>query len=150
MPTFAHNNSLTAVSATATIIIPDVAPAGHIFSGEFLDNAYTTGDLVNKELKQTLQGVLKAGYIPQIKEVTITLLPGTPSHNLFIDWYQAEENVRGALECESLVITLPAIKSIVTYTNGFLATSKAMPDVKKILQEVSYKISFGKVVITQM
>lgn len=145
-----QSNSLTAVSAVGVILVPGVAPAGHVIQGEFLDKAYATGDLVNKELKLSLQSVLYGGYIPQIKTVTVTVLPGSSTHRFFTDWYQAEEAQKSTLECESLVITLPAIESIVTYTNGFLTRTKSMPDINKVLTEVSYEMSFGKVIITQM
>lgn len=147
MATLTQSNSLTAVNAVATIIVPEIAPAGHIIEGEFLDQAYATGDLVNKELKMSLQSKLYGGYIPQIKTVSVTLLPGSPSAKFFADWYQAEQAQKSTIECKTLVIALPAIKSVVTYTNGFLTKAKIMPDVKKVLQEVTYEMSFGTVTI---
>jgi len=139
-------NALTAGNATAVIFVGAIAPAGHTIQGEFLDNAYAIGDVTNKELKMTLQSVIKGGWIPQLKEITVTLLPNTPSWRFFLDWYQAEESSREVLECQSLVITLPSVGQVVTYTNGFLTTAKVMPDIKKVLQEGSFKLTFGKVV----
>ena len=150
MATLNEANSLTACNSTAVILVPAIAPAGHQIQGEFLDNAYGIGDVTNKELKMTLQSTIKGGWIPQLKEVTITLLPNTPSWKFFNDWYQAEEASREVLEATSLVITLPSVGQVVTYTNGFLTTAKVMPDVKKILQEGSFKLTFGKVTIAQI
>lgn len=150
MVALTESNSLTATSATAVIFVSSIAPAGHTIQGEFLDNAYAIGDVTNKELKMTLQSVIKGGHIPQMKEVTITLLPNTPSWKFFTDWYQAEEATKSVLECQSLIITLPSIGQIVTYTNGFLTTAKVSPDVKKILQEGSFKLTFGKVVTAEI
>jgi hypothetical protein len=150
MAVLSESNALTATNATAVIFVAAIAPAGHTIQGEFLDNAYGIGDVTNKELKMTLQSIIKGGHIPQMKEVTITLLPNTPSWRFFTDWYQAEEAGREVLECQSLIITLPSIGQVVTYTNGFLTTAKVMPDVKKILQEGSFKLTFGKVVTASL
>jgi hypothetical protein len=150
MSTLSQSNALTAGSATAVIFVPSIAPAGHTIQGEFLDNAYGIGDVTNKELKMTLQSVVKGGWIPQMKEVTITLLPNTPSWQFFNDWYQAEEATHEVLECQSLIITLPSIGQVTTYTNGFLTTAKVMPDIKKILQEGSFKLTFGHVVTVSL
>lgn len=146
MAVLSESNALTAGSATAVIFVSAIAPAGHTIQGEFLDSAYAIGDVTNKELKMTLQSQVKGGWIPQMKEVTITLLPNTPSWRFFNDWYQAEESAREVLECQSLIITLPSIGQVTTYTNGFLTTAKVMPDIKKILQEGSFKLTFGHVV----
>ena len=150
MAVLSESNALTACNSTAVLLVPAIAPAGHTIQGEFLDNAYGIGDVTNKELKMTLQSVIKGGWIPQLKEVTVTLLPNTPSWRFFNDWYQAEEASREVLECQSLIITLPSIGQVVTYTNGFLTTAKVMPDVKKILQEGSFKLTFGKVVTASL
>ena len=150
MAVLSESNSLTAGNSTAVVLVQSIAPAGHTIQGEYLENAYSIGDVVNKELKMTLQSVVKGGWIPQLKDVTVTLLPNTPSWRFFNDWYQAEESSSEVLECQSLIITLPSIGQIVTYTNGFLTTVKVMPDIKKVLQEGSFKLTFGKVVSAQI
>jgi hypothetical protein len=146
MAVLTESNSLSACSSTAVLLVKSLAPAGHTIQGEFLDNAYAISDVTNKELKMTLQGVIKGGWIPQMKEIVVTLLPNTPSWRFFNDWYQAEEASRSVLEAESLIITLPSTSQVTTYTNGFIVTAKVMPDIKKILQEGSFKLTFGHVV----
>ena len=141
-----QSNSLAATDITAVIIAKAIAPSGHTIEGEHLDNAYTFDDVTNKELKMTLQSVLKAGHIPQMKNLSITLLPNTSSWRFFNDIYQAEEASNTTIEIQSLAFTVPSMGVINTFTNGFMVTAKLMPDVKKILQEGTFKFTFGNFV----
>ena len=75
----------------------------------------------------------------------VQIMPDSPSLEVFSNWINAMDAIREILKCTAN-ISLPAIGKKYTLSNGVLVNYKPIPDVKKVMQAVPFKISWERVV----
>lgn len=101
------------------------------------------------EITQTVMGVdgkLSAGYVPNPTVMTITFQPDSPSIAKFEFLIAAMKQARDIFEL-SATIALPSIGRSYACVKGVLTEYKPLPDAKKILQPVTYKITWESIQI---
>lgn len=133
--------TVTAANSSLALQIPGVFPAPIVIQGFGVDEAFVTAAYDTAETFMGVDGKMAAGYIPAVKEVTITLMANSDSVAVFDEWQGAQESAKEAFPCNA-VMTLPSIAKLYTCTNGVLKNTTKMPGVKKTLQQISYVIAF--------
>ena len=99
------------------------------------------------EIAQTVMGVdgkLSAGYVPNPTVMTITFQPDSPSINKFEFLIASMKQARDIFEL-SATIALPSISRSYACVRGVLTEYKPLPDAKKLLQPVTYKITWESI-----
>jgi len=125
--------------------ITDLYPVPQQLQGFAQDDAYSM-TLVNvAEVLMGVDGKMSSGYIPQIKEMDISLQADSDSNNFFEAWYSAQEAGKVAFSAFG-VIQYPAIGRIYTLTNGVLFGYTPISDAKKILQPRKFQIKWESVI----
>lgn len=140
--------STTAISARLIINIPELGLIGHKVEGFSADEAVSFEEVDVSEIYIGVDGQLNAGYVPQIKTMRMLLAPTSPSLTIFNRLFQEMKRREEILWIQSAVLTLPAIKQSYALTNGALNGFTPVTNVKKVLQPVPIRITWGDVSIT--
>lgn len=137
--------SITSANSTYSLTVNSVYPTAQILVGYAADDAFSSDAVDKASVVMGVDGRQSAGYIFNPVAQTITIMPDSPSLEIFTNWINAMDAIREILKCTAN-ISLPAIGKKYTLTNGVLVNYKSLPDVKKTLQPVPYKISWERVV----
>lgn len=137
--------SITSANSTYSLVINSVYPNAQILQGYAADDAFSADAVDKAQVVMGVDGRQSAGYIFNPIVQTITLMPDSPSLEVFSNWINAMDAIREILN-STANISLPAIGKKYTLTNGVLVNYKPIPDVKKVMQAVPFKISWERVV----
>ncbi|WP_407226389.1 phage tail fiber protein [Enterobacter roggenkampii] len=137
--------SITSANSTYSLVINSVYPNAQILQGYAADDAFSVDAVDKAQVVMGVDGRQSAGYIFNPIVQTITLMPDSPSLEVFSNWINAMDAIREILKCTAN-ISLPAIGKKYTLSNGVLVNYKPIPDVKKVMQAVPFKISWERVV----
>ena len=136
-------NNITSANATAYMVVKDLYPTGFVLNNFATDQAIDEGEDTIAETRIGVDGNMAAGYIPSIKNVTITFEAASPSVPYMNTLYLAAQKNMRTYEC-TLVINVPATGKTYTYSRGVLKTAKALPALKNVLDPVTYSFDFEK------
>lgn len=137
--------TLTTANSTMTLTVPGLLPAPRNIEGYAVDDVFVSDAI---EIAQTMMGVdgrMSFGYVPAIKKTTVTLMPTSPSIQLFELWGTTMMTLREALPATALVLQVPGMERVYTYTKGVLVNFKPLPDLKKLSQQVQYMIDWESI-----
>lgn len=138
--------TLTAANSTFGLMVTSLYPVPQILDQFAAENPFDTEELVIAETAMSLDGKLLGGFVPNPVNQTITLQPTSNGVPMLINWMQASVTGRALYRAEA-VILVPELKFKYICTRGILVSGKSIPDVKKITQPISFKITWEKVVM---
>lgn len=136
-------NNITSANATAYMVVKELYPAGFPLNNFATDQAIDEGEDTIAETRMGVDGYMAAGYTPSIKVVTISFEAASPSVPYMNNIYLASQKNRRTYEC-TLVINIPAVNKVYTYTGGVMKTGKPLPALKTVLDPVAYGFDFEK------
>lgn len=136
-------NNITSANATAYMVVKDLYPSGFALNNFATDQAVDEGEDTIAETRMGVDGYMAAGYVPSIKNVTITFEAASPSVPYINNLYLASQKNRRTYEV-TLVVTVPSVNKTYTYSYGVLKTAKALPALKTTLDPVTYSFDFEK------
>ncbi|EHI2320991.1 hypothetical protein J9D40_001302 [Salmonella enterica] len=90
-------------------------------------------------------GKLSGGFVFGEYLQTITIMPDSPSRDLFETWQLTSLTSKAVFRCNATII-LPAISRKFTLTNGILQRVKAIPDAQRVLQAMTFQINWESVI----
>lgn len=131
--------SITSTNSTYILAIAGVFPIGQKVEGFSADAAFAQDAVDMAETVMGVDGYMSAGYTPYITPQTITLMPNSPSFVIFNAWIMAQKTAREVFSANATIL-IPSIGKKYALTNGVLVNAKLIPDVKKVLQPVEYKL----------
>ncbi len=139
----------TITSANAKLTITVRGPAG-IVVGPFTVQGYASDDAFAMEaveaaiVRMGVDGIMSGGRVPFISPQGITLQANSPSIALFSAWVGAQEALGDTLVAEAS-LALPSISTAYALVNGILTRFTPIPPGKRVLEPVTYEISWGSV-----
>ena len=136
--------TITAANSIFMLAIDTVYPVPQQLQGFAGDAAFTSEA---NQIGDTVMGVdahLSVGYVPSAYVQTITLMPDSPSFEIFQNWASAERRIREVL-IASATITLPAISQKYALRKGVLTNYKPLPDVQRLLTETQFQIVWERI-----
>ncbi len=138
------NRNITAANAVVIMKVEKLFPQGVRLEQFSTDAVVTQGDETFAETRMGVDGQMVAGYIDQIKTLTVTLEPSSPSIVAMDTLIKAIRSNRTVYPV-TFVITLPAVGKVLTYSNGVLKTGKLLADVQQTLAPIQYTFDFESV-----
>ena len=138
---------ITNANSILVMTAGDLFPAGITLQGFSTDQNYTMDELQFAENRMGVDGNMVAGWIPQIKPVTIMLEPSSPSYDPMVQIYRAME-MRRAPIIITLVATIISIGKIFTWTEGVMKSGTPVPPGKKVLDPTTWKFDFPRLTVT--
>jgi len=105
------------------------------------DDMYSMAAVDNKEIMIGVDGILSAGWIPQVKVLEVTLQADSSSNTFFESVYAAEEAAKSVFFFFG-VISQPAVNKSYTLINGVMKNYTPLAAGKKTLQPRKFEIHF--------
>lgn len=140
--------SITSANAKLTFTVrgrgglPIVGP--FTVQGFASDDAFAVETVESAQAVMGVDGKLSAGFVPNPAIQTITLQADSPSRRLFDDWYTAQARLKDVVVADG-VLLLEGPGVAYALAKGYLTQYTPMPQGKKILQPMTYQITWETV-----
>lgn len=138
-------SSLTSANSVLMIGVTGLYTVPQQLQGFGADDMYSMDSVENKEVVLGADGNMSAGWIPQIKTMSVTLQADSASNDFFEAWYAAEEAAQDAYFAFGTVVQ-PAVSKAYTLTRGVLSNYTPLAEAKKILQPRKFQIKWNVVI----
>lgn len=133
-------STITSADAVVLLSISSVFPVPQVLEKFSMDANFISESVKLGENRLGVDGEMAKGKIYAILPVTISLMPDSPSIDIFNLW--ANYIIKNDVVDATLVITLLSTGYIYTLKQGGLIEAKLIPDGKKVLEPQDYKIEF--------
>ncbi|WP_347558575.1 hypothetical protein [Robbsia sp. KACC 23696] len=133
--TLTSANSVLLIGVTGLYTVPQQ------LQGFSEDDMYSMEAVDTAELKMGADGVLSAGWIPQIKTMGVTLQADSDSNTFFEAWYAAQEAAQEILYGFGSVTQTSVGKSY-PLLRGVLSSYTPFAEAKKTLQPRKFQIKW--------
>ncbi|CAI1839967.1 Uncharacterised protein [Serratia grimesii] len=139
------SNTITSADATYALSVTNLYPTAQVLQGYAADAMFAVSDTDYAVTVRGADGKLSAGFVFGQYIQTITIMPDSPSREIFETWAQTSRTAIAVFRCNATVI-MPAIGRKFTLTNGVLLRSRLHPDANRVLQQIPYQIEWESVV----
>lgn len=141
------NSSLVLTPRLAGVLsglLPALAGVGFPVQGYATDDAFATETVDSVEARKGVDGRASFGYLPRLTKQTITLQADSPSLPLFNAIVSAQDSIREVIPLDG-ILTLPSINNTYALVNGALTRITPIPPGKRVLDPVTYEITWDEV-----
>ncbi|WP_242633956.1 phage tail fiber protein [Atlantibacter hermannii] len=138
-------NTITSADAIFALTVTNLYPSAQTLEGYAADAMFALGDTEMAVTVRGADGKLSGGFVFGQYLQTITIMPDSPSREIFETWQLTSQTSKAVFRCNATII-LPAIGRKYTLTNGVLVRVKAIPDAQRVLQAATYQIDWENVV----
>jgi len=136
-------NDLSDVNARFVLTVPDVFATPQVLQGFSTDDAWATEEVDIAEVMIGVDGIMSAGYTPFIVQQTVIFQATSPSILSVMEaWKSAMTAAQQTFWAQGTIL-VPSIGTQYQLYNGVLTRITAFPHAKKVLQPVSYRISWN-------
>ena len=132
---------ITSANATLYLTVEELYPNGVQLMQFSTDQSYASENEQIAETRMGVDGMMVAGYTPNIKQVTVSLEVSSPSVAVFDYILQATKANRKPYRC-SLVADVPSIGKTFTWSYGTLQTGSLSGGASKVLNPMQYVFHF--------
>jgi hypothetical protein len=139
------DKTLTSANCTFAMAVSRLYLVPQVLSRFVADNPFSTDDTVIAETVRSLDGNLSAGYVYSSIMQSITILPNSESARFMSDWMQASRTDKDVFRANG-TLTLTGMSTQYILSNGVLISGKLIPDSKKMLEPITFKIEWEDVV----
>jgi len=138
-------NTITSADAIFALTVTNLYPSAQTLEGYAADAMFALGDTEMAVTVRGADGKLSGGFVFGQYLQTITIMPDSPSRDVFETWQLTSQTSKAVFRCNATII-LPAIGRKYTLTNGVLVRVKAIPDAQRVLQAATYQVDWENVV----
>ena len=138
-------NTITSADSIFALTVTNLFPSAQTLEGYAADAMFALGDTEMAVSVRGADGKLSGGFVFGEYLQTITIMPDSPSRELFETWQLTSLTSKAVFRCNATII-LPAIGRKFTLTNGILQRVKAIPDAQRVLQAMTFQINWESVV----
>lgn len=139
------SNTITSADSIFALTVTNLFPSAQTLEGYAADAMFALGDTEMAVSVRGADGKLSGGFVFGEYLQTITIMPDSPSRDLFETWQLMSLASKAVFRCNATII-LPAISRKFTLTNGILQRVKAIPDAQRVLQAMTFQINWESVV----
>jgi hypothetical protein len=141
--------NITSADAAAVLKVQQIFPGG-ITLEQFGADAAVAEDAIDiTETRMGVDGKMVAGYTPVIHPVTVTLEASSPSFDALAHVWAAMAKAKTIYECD-LIVTVPSIDRVFTWTVGVLKNGAPFPSLNKVLAPTAWLFHFEKLDVAQI
>ncbi|HFY1707503.1 hypothetical protein M0X61_24675 [Salmonella enterica] len=139
------SNTITSADSIFALTVTNLFPSAQTLEGYAADAMFALGDTEMAVSVRGADGKLSGGFVFGEYLQTITIMPDSPSRDLFETWQLTSLTSKAVFRCNATII-LPSISRKFTLTNGILQRVKAIPDAQRVLQAMTFQINWESVV----
>lgn len=136
--------TITSANSIFLLAVGTIYPVQQLIEGFSADTAWMFDDVTNAEVLQGVDGKMSAGRLPHLTPMTIVLQPDKTGWEIFNNWHMAEASLNEIISADG-TISIPGIKKRYVLSNGVLTSFSPVPDAKKVMQPLTYKITWETV-----
>lgn len=136
--------TITAANSVYLLAVLPIFPVPQLLQGYSADAAFETDASEPAEVVIGVDGIMSAGYVPFLTRQTISLMPDSPSSDLFENWITAEKVAREVYYALGFV-SLPSTGRKYALTQGVLTAAPPIPGTRKVLQARNFVITWGDI-----
>jgi hypothetical protein len=139
--------SITSANAKLTFTVRNslgIVVGPFTVQGYASDDAFATEQVESAQTMMGVDGILSGGFTPYAVPQQITLQADSPSIALFEAWLGAQNALKDTLIADG-VLAYPSLQKSYALIKGFLTRVTPMPQAKKVLQPVTYEITWQTV-----
>jgi len=136
--------AITGASAIIALTIPPIFPASVQLQGFAADDVFDTDTIEIVETVMGVDGIMSAGYVAVPVQQSYALQADSPSVAVFDAWYMAMIAAQDNFFASGVVI-IKAVGKKYALTKGALTSYKPVPDTKKLLQPMRYRITWQSI-----
>lgn len=140
----AGQNTITAANSVFMLSVPGLFNNPQQLQGYMAEAAFETEDATVGELVLGVDGILSSGFVPYTVDMAISIMPDSPSSDLFDQWLAAEKANREKLPAQA-TISLVSISRKYDCVNGFLQRIPPIPSARRVLTGRRFMITWGVV-----
>lgn len=137
------NLDITSANAEAVMTVEELFPSGIVLQMFSTDAAINMDNIVVAETRKGVDGKMVAGYVPALYPVTISLEASSPSRYSLAFVFSAMVTNRRPYVC-NLVITLPSVRQVYTFSRGVLREGTFLPNLGTTLQPTTWAFDFDE------
>lgn len=134
-------STITAANVRFALVIPDIFPVPQMLEGYAMDDAFATEALEIAQVRMGVDGKMAGGFVPNPIVMPVKLMPTSASLAVFENWGRTMRLAKEVFEAQA-TITYPSLGKVFICKRGFLTKYKPLPDVKKLLEDVDYEITW--------
>lgn len=137
-------NTITSADAIFALTVTNLYPSAQTLEGYAADAMFALGDTEMATTVRGADGKLSAGFVFGEYLQTITIMPDSPSRDIFETWQLTSLTSKAVFRCNATII-LPAISRKYTLVNGVLQRVKAIPDAQRVLSAQTFQINWESI-----
>ena len=141
------NMDITSANAEAVLSADEIFPNGITLQQFSTDQSFASESQQLAETRMGVDGFLAAGQTPNIKVVTISLEASSPSYESLRNLAMAMETNHKVYRC-TLVVRIPSIGMVYTWSIGVLQNATLVPGGKKVLDPTQWTFHFQKLEVS--
>ncbi len=134
-------NNISSANASAILTVESLYPSGIVLEQFSTDQSLEMQEVEYSQTRMGIDGKMASGFIPSIKSVTVHLEASSPSLIALSQLAEMMQQNRTTYAC-TLLVQIPSLSKMYTFTNGVLKSGKVFPDNKKVLEPVNFKFDF--------
>jgi hypothetical protein len=135
---------ITAANSVFTLSVPAVFAVNPVaLQGYSTDDAFSTPEVDTAETFLGVDGKFSAGLVPYLVKQNIVFQADSPSITLFETWLAAMAAANYTPYFGTATILLPALAKQYVLGPGLLSRITPIPQAKKVLQPVTYEITWA-------
>jgi hypothetical protein len=135
---------ITASNAVFMLSVTTIFPVAQKLQGFSADAAFATDSVEIAQTGKGVDGKMFAGYTPYNTPQNVTIMPDSPSLQLFLQWMQTMKVTQGIYVAQGSV-SIPSIRQKWTLSNGVLQRAPSIPTAQKVLQAMEFQIVWDSV-----
>lgn len=132
-------NNITSANSVFTLQVPGLFSEFQQLQGYAADRAFETAAVDIAETVLGVDGRLSAGWVPYTVDMTVTIMPDSPSNELFDQWAATEKRTRSKLRASANIL-LPAIGRQYALRGGFFVSYPPLPSAQRVLQARAFTL----------
>jgi hypothetical protein len=134
-------SSITSANSVLLLGVNGLFAVPQQLQGFATDDMYSMDMVESAEVQMGADGKMASGWVPQIKNMNVTLLANSKSNDFFEAWYSAQEAAREVYTAFGTVVQ-PGVGKAYILSNGVLTNYTPLAEGKKVLQPRKFQIKW--------
>lgn len=140
----AVSKTITSANSVLALAISDVFPVPQVLEGYAVDDSFSTEQRDTAQTQVGVDGLMSAGYTPNIVKMRIALQANSPSLAFFETWVNSMDAAKEVFYANGS-LEIPSIGKLYVLTKGVLVGYPNLPAGKAVLQPVQFELHWQKV-----
>lgn len=136
--------TITSANSVLTLVVPQIWPNGFQLQGYAVDDAFSLDEIDRSETQMGVDGRMAAGLVFVEQQMEIHLQADSPSKSYILDWDAAQMAARDLFFVSGSLV-LPSTNEAFTLTRGVLKKLQVAPTAKKVLQPMTFTLTWQSV-----